>query len=234
MARRGCCLVKSYTKSRSLTSFDADTTNLYCRETRSKGGKTIIHEDAFHDANFPHYNSLGSARPKYLAISAGGNDAICIAYIAVTSPDGDVAAWYGDVAENCSVDWYYARTVVGTAGEDPYAPAYVWIDGDHSNGLHYQGLGIHLPNFTGSDARGQQYMNQPELMCRSNARFRAYEAIGANDWIPMFILELPISDTDQDANITPDIWSGHDAWTWPSRTGGVSTGRTFTQSLVCK
>ena len=57
------------------------------------------------------------AQPKYLAISAGGNDALCIAYIAVTSQDGDVTAWHGDVAKNCSVDWHYSRTVVGTASK---------------------------------------------------------------------------------------------------------------------
>ena len=45
-------------------------------------------------------------------------------------------------------------------------------------------------------------------MCKSNARFRAYETLGVNDWIPMFVPELPISDTDQDANIPQILGPG--------------------------
>ena len=83
---------------------------------------------------------------KYVAISAGGNNAICINYIAITWPDGDSAFISGDTGRACNRDWYYSRTVVGDATNN-YIPSCMWIDGDHSGGHHYQGFHFHIPDF---------------------------------------------------------------------------------------
>ena len=95
------------------------------------------------------------------AQSNGGNDALRVAYIAwLPAQVGTSLPGMVTLLRIAPLTGTTLETVVGTAGEDPYAPVCAWIGGNHSNGLHYQDLSIHLPDFTGSDAQCQQYMNR--------------------------------------------------------------------------
>lgn len=44
-----------------------------------------------------HNETVGYPQAKYLAVSATGDDAICIAFISVAWPDGQKRMWLGDV-----------------------------------------------------------------------------------------------------------------------------------------
>jgi len=89
----------------------------------------------------------GAARqPEYISIVAEESDAICISYI-YASGNRAQYAWYGDIGFTCGADWYPSNF---TVGDGYYQPKCVWINQNHSSSLRFQGLSIHLPDFTAS------------------------------------------------------------------------------------
>jgi hypothetical protein len=126
----------------------------------------------------------GAARqPEYISVVAEESDAICISYI-YASGNGAQYAWYGDMGYTCNADWYPSNF---TVADGHYQPKCVWIDSDHSQGLRFQGLSLHFPDFTASQT-GQQneYTNNLDTLCKSDPRMAFWPDIVPDSVVPFF------------------------------------------------
>ena len=157
------------------------------------GTKKIHPDGSFIDFPIHGNKSLENNPAEYIAISAGGDDAICVAYVSVTNPDATARLWLGDVGQHCGADWFHSLLSFG----DNVTPKCVWIDRNGSNGLRFQGIGIHMPSF--STVSQQKNNNDGELtglsleynttqaaMCNSKPRFHMYPILGTEDRINVF------------------------------------------------
>ena len=169
-----------------------------------KGNKDKIEDGAFIDIKVPFEDGVGAQPSEYIAVNDGGDDALCIAYITLTNPDGTKKAWYGDVGKSCGADWYHS---VLKTGDDDYQPSCIWIDRNRSNGLRYQGLGLHIFDFAATDERAKQFDENRDLMCKAAPRFRMYENMNSEDYIPYFDPPLEMVEkllTDKDPKVVMD------------------------------
>ncbi|KAL9637200.1 MAG: hypothetical protein Q9164_002344 [Protoblastenia rupestris] len=177
-----------------LTTNEADTTagnqpgvGLYDVMGRSigstKGKQTRILDGDFMDIKVPFNDNVGKKPTEYISVTDGGDDALCIAYIALTQPDGTKKVWYGDVGKACGAEWYHSQL---KTGEDDYQPACIWIDRNGSNGLRYQGFGLHIHDFAATQERADQFQGNRDLMCKAAPRFKMYEKMTSDDYIPFF------------------------------------------------
>ncbi|KAL8927833.1 MAG: hypothetical protein Q9172_001206 [Xanthocarpia lactea] len=177
-----------------LSSDESDTTSgnqpgvalydIMGRKVGSVGGKKDrIKDGSFIDIKVPFAKGVGTKPAEYISVANGGDDALCIAYIAITQPDGTKKAWYGDIAKACGADWYHSLL---KTGDDDYQPSCIWIDRDRSNGLRFQGLGLHFNDFAATEERATQLNENRDLMCNAAPRFRMYENFGDKDHIPFF------------------------------------------------
>ena len=174
------------------------------------GKKKRILDGDFMDISVPFDDGVGKKPTEYISVANGGDDALCIAYIAITQPDGDKKAWYGDVAKACGADWYHSQL---KTGDDDYQPACIWIDRDRSNGLRFQGLGMHINDFAATQERAEQFDDNRDLMCKAAPRLRMYEKINDKDPIPFFSPPLEYNTTglvDKDPAVVMDSKK-----TWP-------------------
>ena len=56
--------------------------------------------------------------PTYLQV-LGHRDAVCVAYVGQTWPDGEQRAWLGDLGRSCGKGWFYSNVEVGDDGYKP-------------------------------------------------------------------------------------------------------------------
>ncbi|MCJ1366312.1 hypothetical protein MMC16_005440 [Acarospora aff. strigata] len=171
---------------------------------KTTGQRTKIKDGDFMEIKVPFSIGVGKKPTEYISISNGGNDGLCVAYIALTQPDGTRKAWFGDVGKACGADWYHSQL---KTGEDDYQPACIWIDRDHSYGLRYQGFGFHINDFAATDERAKQYDQNRSLMCNAAPRFKMYEKMNSDDYIPFFSPPLeyePKKLTDKDPKAVLD------------------------------
>ena len=92
-------------------------------------------------------------------------------------------------------------------GDDDYQPACIWIDKNGSNGLRFQGFGLHITDFAATKERAADYDQHRDRMCNAAPRFRMYEQMNDKDFIPFFSPPLEyISEglTDQDPSAVLD------------------------------
>ena len=135
-------------------------------------------------------------------VDMNDDDAICVNYVAITGPDNNQMAWYGDVGFSCGADWYHSQYKIG---KDNYMPRCTWIDKNKSNGLRHVGMGIHITDFnTDSDALAKQYQDFPDSMCKTAPRFKMYENIGHDDVIPVYFPPLELNDKNLRENTDKD------------------------------
>lgn len=146
--------------------------------------------------------TLGNVPAEYVAITNGGDDAICVAYVSVTSPAGDTSVFFGDTGYLCGADWYPSQLLVGTQNAMPKC---IWIDRNGSNGLRFQGFGVHIPDFTNFPARALQYNRSIDTMCKSGPRFRMYETIETQDSILYFNPPLQYNPDGTDVDVSKVI-----------------------------
>jgi len=168
------------------------------------GTKDILKDGAFIDIKVPFEDGVGTQPSEYIAINNGGDDALCIAYITLTNSDGTKKAWYGDVGKACGADWYHSML---KTGDDDYQPSCIWIDRNRSNGLRFQGLGLHIYDFAATKERAEQFQQNRDLMCKAAPRFRMYENMNSEDYIPYFDPPLEMTEktlTDKDPNRVMD------------------------------
>ena len=66
-----------------------------------------------------HQEDIGVGHePAYLQV-LGHDDAVCVAYIGLTSPTGQQRGWLGDMGRACGKRWYFSNVEVG---EEKYKP----------------------------------------------------------------------------------------------------------------
>lgn len=147
------------------------------------GSPDILKDGEFSDISIPFDDGVGRVPSEYISVVNGGDDALCIAYLALTQPDGTKKVWWGDVGKRCDADWYASEL---KTGDDDYKPACIWIDRDGSNGLHFQGFGLHINDFAATQERANQYNSSKDLMCKSDPRFKMYEKMDSTTLIPTF------------------------------------------------
>jgi len=174
------------------------------------GSSDTIADGGFSDIKVIAPDDAAGRQAEYISVSKGGNDALCIAYISMAWPDGGKRAWYGDVGMQCGGFWYHSETI---AGDDDYRPACVWIDGDASNGIVTQGMGIHITDFTATAERADAYAADQDTMCKSKPRFNLYNDITSDDWLPVFVPPLEyesgtLVDTDRSKLFVTGIAQG--------------------------
>lgn len=100
----------------------------------------------------------------------GSKDAVCIAYIAVTWPDGSNYGWPGDWGKQCGLDWYPSNVAIPSTS---YFPDCTWIDQDHTNGIKADMIMIDMPSFVTSDSAADVASMDPNSFC-GYPNFRAY------------------------------------------------------------
>ena len=149
------------------------------------------------DIRVPFDEDVGNRPVDYVSITNGGVDALCIAYITITQPDGAKKAWYGDAGKMCGADWYHSQL---RTGDNNYTPACIWIDRDHSNNIRFQGFGLHITDFAGTDERADQWEANRDLMCKAAPRFKMYEKMKTDDPIPFFLPPLEYADDSADVD----------------------------------
>ena len=174
------------------------------------GIKTFLPQGNFVDITVNPDPAIGNIQAEYVSISNGGNDAICIGGLALTFPDGSKAGFSTNVAAACDALWSNSQTPVldQQASGQVENPKCIWIDRDGSNGIPHQGMGLHLPSFSNSNANlGISYSGNKDLMCKSGPRFRMYPHLKTEDSIlvfphpPEFVTEsdnLTLIGTDKD------------------------------------
>jgi hypothetical protein len=153
------------------------------------GTSHILPQGNFVDISISPRTSAGNIQAQYISISNGGIDAVCIAGLSVTFPDGAVAGFSTNVAASCGAFWSNSNTpILGQAasGEND-KPKCVWIDRNGSNGIPHQGFGIHLPSFSSTNANlGKAMTDDSRLMCKSGPRFRMYPQLKTEDSVLVF------------------------------------------------
>lgn len=152
------------------------------------------------DFNIEHSQTVPqftNAQAEYVMLSMMERDAICISYISVTWPGGVNYMFFGDVGYKCGADWYYSDLIVSA---DRYTPKCIWLDQDHTNGLHHQGMGIHISDFLATPARLEEYQNIPDAMCKSTPRFQMYPNILPDQWHSFYLPPLKFFKNGTDTN----------------------------------
>ncbi|KAI9707756.1 MAG: hypothetical protein M1836_000718 [Candelina mexicana] len=84
-----------------------------------------------------------------IEVNAGGDNAVCIAYVITKWAGGESYGWLGDAARACGKPWGYSR-VHGGVGDDrkDCQPKCAWMDG---NGDWPGGLSIYISDFQTKD-----------------------------------------------------------------------------------
>ncbi|KAL9078468.1 MAG: hypothetical protein Q9157_002621 [Trypethelium eluteriae] len=152
------------------------------------------------------HNSRNNGSPTYLAISANGNDAICVSFVAITEPSGLSRGWTGDIGAHCGGNWFYSAQIVG---EGNYRPRCVWIaKGRNSIGTEARAFGVHLPDFSGDQpGLSEQFSKDDTTMCGSQPRFSFYsEFEPGTHFLPVFKPALKYQPNGADADISK-LWT---------------------------
>ena len=146
--------------------------------------------------------TVGNVPAAYIAVTNGGDDAICVAAVGVTFPNGQQSAFLTNLAVGCGADWYPSLPVLP---ESNVNASCIWIDRDGSNGLRFQGFGVHLTDFVNSQALSQQYVKNPNSLCESGPRLRMYKQLKTEDSILVFNPPLEYNDDGSDADLSKVI-----------------------------
>lgn len=87
---------------------------------QANGDQTaIVHNGTFTTVTVYHDSGFMFQQPTYLEV-AGGDDAVCIAYLAQTWADGTQLGWLGDMGRFCGAKWYYSNVLVNTKNGTMY------------------------------------------------------------------------------------------------------------------
>ncbi|MCJ1367919.1 hypothetical protein MMC16_007055 [Acarospora aff. strigata] len=157
---------------------------------RIEAGQTA----SFSIASYQTKPKDSTAQPEYIMLSMNDNDAICVTFIYV-SDNRAQWAWYGDLGWKCGADWYPSNQKVGSG---TYTPKCVWIDKNHSKGIRSQGLSLHMPDFSSTEAMFQQYIDNPDTLCKSTPRMKMWGEIWPDSSIPTFQPPLKYTATGAD------------------------------------
>lgn len=73
---------------------------------QSGKGRGKIDEGNYKGILIAPIKSQNTITPEYMSVVAGDNDALCIAYLALTPTNSEYWALYGDVPKSCGAPWY--------------------------------------------------------------------------------------------------------------------------------
>jgi hypothetical protein len=197
----------------SVRLFDLEGTTIgFSKANGDKIGRGVGHDMTITHLGDNDVVNQAAAQAEYIAVIQGGNDALCISYITVTTPDGIKYGWFGDVGASCAGShWYYGNTTAGLdSNNGEYQPKCMWIDGDDSAGYDKKAFSFHLPSFLTNQARADQYLNDNDLMCGAAPRFSLYTDLSMTDPIkyfshPMFDTNT-LLDFDRNDTLNPANW----------------------------
>jgi len=83
------------------------------------------------------------------ALFKAGNDAVCVAYAAITWPDGTNYAWSGDWGKACGATWYWSNIYMDGSDNNNLDNTCIWIDADGNQ--PQTGFQIHWPEFVAQE-----------------------------------------------------------------------------------
>ncbi|KAB8336851.1 hypothetical protein FH972_021159 [Carpinus fangiana] len=132
----------------------------------------------------------------YIMLSMNDDNAICINYITITT-NGAQWTWTGDIGYQCGMDYYPSTLEVGSG---VHTPKCVWIDKNHSGDLHFQGLSMHMPDFSQSQGMTDEFNADPGMLCDNPARFKAWPEIWPDYGTPKFLPPLQYTPEGADAD----------------------------------
>ncbi|RDW83781.1 uncharacterized protein DSM5745_04107 [Aspergillus mulundensis] len=155
----------------------------------------IIEEGNFKDIKIAPIKSQNTINIEYMSVVAGGDNALCIAYLALTPPSKDYWALYGDVPKSCGAAWYHSNLPIQLDGQ-PYKPACFWIGAPREDtGLPTNnfpmGIGLHTIDFDSNEALQIQYNEHPDTLCKSKPRLHMYAMLSEMSCLPIFDPPLP-------------------------------------------
>ncbi|KAK7752004.1 hypothetical protein SLS62_005966 [Diatrype stigma] len=104
-----------------------------------------VESGGFADINVTHAGD--STQQATYALFSANDDAICIAYAAITWPGGDTYSWIGDWGHKCGGSWYYSNYFISG---NPDKPDCLWID--KNNDSPQTGFQVHWPEFSIEDS----------------------------------------------------------------------------------
>ncbi|KAI9696253.1 MAG: hypothetical protein M1836_005806 [Candelina mexicana] len=139
----------------------------------SKAKKVWINEKDLITLRIENTQLDGGAKqiePHYLKLTMFENDAPCIASVSAASA-GVSWGWFGDSAKVCGAQWYHSNKIFG---DSTYQPSCIYMDRDFSKGIYARGMSMHMPDFGTGQAVGEQYKNNPDLLCKSAKRMTMY------------------------------------------------------------
>ncbi|KAI3322529.1 hypothetical protein HD806DRAFT_500324 [Xylariaceae sp. AK1471] len=126
----------------------------------------------FGDITIKHNGDSGQ-QAAYTLFSAN-NDAICIAYAAITWPNGDKYGWIGDWGKQCGGSWYYSNVYISQSGVKPNC---LWVDGD--NNQPQTGFQVHWPEFANKGDSSipespEDKTTRLDYLCNAGPPFKMY------------------------------------------------------------
>ena len=167
---------------------------------QKKGSKKKYPEGSHIDLLI-HSNKGQQNRPgQYLALSAGGDDAICIPAIEIAHPDGSKSSINGNMIVGCDVAHYYHSNKAFGADND--RPDCFWLDKNRSNGLSHQGISLHLQDIKATESRRTQYSFHMDTWCRSAPRLSMHEKLKVGDNIQIYWPKLEYNRTEPTEELT--------------------------------
>ncbi|KAI6089813.1 hypothetical protein F4821DRAFT_53026 [Hypoxylon rubiginosum] len=143
-----------------------------------KAGPGKVKDGGFGDITIDH-NDDTTQQATY-ALFSGNNDAICIAYTAITWPNGDKYTWVGNWGHQCGGTWYYSNVYVSGSNDKPDC---LWIDGN--NDQPQSGFQVHWPEFVQKkdDTPIDQIDQGAKIdhLCNSGPPFKMYKYSDVHD-----------------------------------------------------
>ncbi|KAL4760811.1 uncharacterized protein BDW70DRAFT_150500 [Aspergillus foveolatus] len=90
----------------------------------------------------------------------------------------------------CGAPWYHSNLAIQINGET-YKPSCFWIGGHRQDtgrptNSFPMGIGLHIIDFDGNEARQAQYIEHPETLCESKPRLHMYDQLSEMTCLPIF------------------------------------------------
>lgn len=112
------------------------------------------------------------------AVISGNNDAVCIAYMTITWPDGSKYAWTGDWAQLCEdwidAPWHYSHIYINN---QDLTTRCMWVDKDGDQPT--TGFQVHFPDFYRENADEPPDDSIREDICTDRVKFQVF-----TEWDP--------------------------------------------------
>ncbi len=191
----------------NIALFDPNGARLGFMSAEKQG---IIKEGNFKDISVEHMDSSNNKPAEYVALTSGGTDAICIAYLMITWASGDNFQFFGDIGRTCGGKWYPSNLPVPNDNDKQFTPSCMWIDSpDPGTGNEFAyGFSFHAKDFGTSKTRAAGYQATPDSLCKSLPRFHLWGAELTSELQCIPIFDPPIAyqvDGSDPADLTTII-----------------------------